>query len=51
MDVVKYSSFDVMKRQVLIAIRLCGEIDDDGGYINSEYDDEREYMEPETINF
>ena len=33
MDVPFYSSGEVMKRQLLIAARLCGEIDDDGSYV------------------
>ena len=36
MDVPKYSSVEVMTEKVLIAARLCGEIDDDGEYLNDD---------------
>ena len=34
MDVPMYSSIEKMKEKVLIAVRLCGEIDDDAEYMN-----------------
>ena len=40
MELPRYSSPEIMKRQLLIAIRLCGEIDDDASYMNDGYDSE-----------
>jgi len=40
LDLPQYSTSAIMKKQLLIAIRLCGEIDDDGSMIDSDDDSE-----------
>lgn len=30
-DLPKYSTPEIMKKQLLIAVEFCGEVDDDGG--------------------
>lgn len=40
MDLIAYDTLEIMTKKVLIAIRLCGEIDDDASYLNSEFGDE-----------
>lgn len=37
-----YSTDEIMSKKILLAIRLCGEIDDDGGGYGSEYGEEEE---------
>ena len=46
MDVPFYSSSEVMKRQLLIAARFCGEIDDDGSYVGESGE---EGLNPESV--
>ena len=42
-----YSSLEVMKKQLLIAARLCGEIDDDGSYVGESGD---EGLNPDNVD-
>lgn len=39
LDLPDYSSVEIMKQKIRMAMNLCGEIDDDGGYM-SDYDQE-----------
>ena len=36
MDLPAYTNAEIMKKRLLIAISLCGEIDDDGQYMRFE---------------
>ena len=38
MDLPRYSNKETLKERLLIAIRLCGEIDDDASYMDAEED-------------
>ena len=40
MDMPGYSTVEIMTKMVLIAVRLCGDIDDDGSYMEDDYGEE-----------
>lgn len=40
MDMPGYETLEIMTKKVLIAIRMCGEIDADATYLDEEYYDE-----------